>query len=213
MIGMFGRGLISGYGAITATSVTTSGDIQGAIVRGTTALEFPAHASAPGVRCSTDTDTGIGRTAANELDIICNAESKILCSSGQAFFLGTHEVVVAGEFETRGKKVRTARTVDIDAAGDTIDVSFGLQEIVEVTLSAGNITSTATPFMANGDNGQEITIVNVDATDTLTLPDEATTPGSNLELRAGTRVLAAAGGYIRLRYSTALSAWHEIGFG
>lgn len=213
MIGHGLRGMLSGFGSVTATSLTTTGDIEGAIVRGTTALEFPAHATNPGVRCTTDTDTGIGRTAANELDIISNGESKVLISSTQAFFLSTHEVVVAGELESRNKRVRTKRTQDIAAASATIDAASSAAEVVEVTLSAGNVMITAAPFIANGDDGQELEIVNVDATDTLTLPDEATTAGSNLELRAATRVLAAGGGYIRLRYSTALAAWHEIGFG
>lgn len=202
---------ISGYSAIVADSVTTTGDIQGAIVRGTTALEFPAHATLPGVRCTTDTDSGIGRTAANEIDIICNGESKLLTSATQTFFLGTQEVVVAGELETRGKKVITKRTQNITAAGNTIDPSFGLQEVIEVTLT-GNITLTSTPTIANGDDGQELLIVNVQAANTLTLNDEATTAGSNLELRAASRTLAAAGGYLRLRYSSTLAAWHEIGY-
>lgn len=203
---------ISGSGAVVADSITATGDIQGAIVRGTTALEFPAHPTNPGVRCITDTDTGIGRTAANEIDIIANGASRLYVSNAQIAGDSTVEAVFLGFLESRGGRIKTKRAQDITAAGNTIDPVAGLQEIIEVTLSAGNITITATPFIANGADGQELMIVNVDATNTLTLPDEATTPGSNLELRAATRDLAAAGGYIRLRYSSALSAWHEVGF-
>lgn len=208
MIGQNLRGMLSGFGSVTAASVTTTGNIT------TTGgyIEFPADAAAPRVRCVTDTDTGIGRDAANELAIFGGGTASVLVTNLQMVTGTSCESVFLGEMESRSKRVRTSRTQDITAATDTLTVSTG-QEVIEVTLSAGNITITSTPFIANGDAGQEITIVNADATDTLTLPDEATTAGSNLELRAATRVLAAAGGYIKLRYSTALAAWHEIGFG
>jgi len=203
----------AGFGVVNATSVTSSGPITGTVVKGTTALEYPLNASAPGVRCTQEPDTGFGCDAANEVAIFGGGVASVLVTASQMLTVATTEAVFLGEHETRNKKVRTKRTQDIAAAGATIDPGLGLQEVVEVTLSAGNITITSTPFIANGDDGQELTIVNVDATDTLTIPDEATTPGSNTELRAATRALAPAGGYLKLRFSTALAAWHEVGFG
>src|SRR3990172_9377244 len=62
-----GRGYLSGLGAVTAESLTTTGNVIGAIVRATTALEFPTSAGAPVLRATDDTNTGISVISSDTL--------------------------------------------------------------------------------------------------------------------------------------------------
>jgi hypothetical protein len=193
----------------TIASLTATGTIQGAIVRGTTALEYPDSAAGPGVRCTTDTDTGFGHNGANANGIWSNGTEQFFVTSGQTF-VNSAETVIAQELETRDIRVRLPQTVDIDNAADTFSVIAGNRPVQEFTLSAGNITITAAPTLANGANGQEMTLCNVDATDTLTLNDEATTAGSNLQLAAATLALGPRD-CVTLRYATAWGDWVQVG--
>jgi hypothetical protein len=79
--------------------------------------------------------------------------------------------------------------------------------VFEIT-SDGNYTLTATPTIANGQDGQVVTIINVGA-NTVTLQDQGTLANSNLRLGAATRALAPRDN-IELLYDSAVGDWVEL---
>ena len=81
--------------------------------------------------------------------------------------------------------------------------------IVQIN-SAGNVTITAAPTIANGVDGQLVTVVNVDTADTITLQDQGTLASSNLRLTATTVALAPRQS-IQLMYSSTIGDWIQIG--
>jgi hypothetical protein len=193
----------AGDDVIATGDVTATGNVQGVIVRGTTALEYPSNNLAPAVRASDDTDSGFS-SSANTTVMWSGGFSWWLTNVGSAQTSNTATVV------TTGQVIRTPRTVDIDAVGDTVATS-GSSAVI-VTLSAGNITPTSTPFIADGTSGQEIAIINGDAADILTLTDEGGMAGSNLQLGAATRALGP-GDVLVLRYtSVPTTDWYEVAF-
>jgi hypothetical protein len=193
----------AGDDILAGDAVTATGNVQGVIVRGTTALEYPSNNLAPAVRASDDTDSGFSSSA----------NTTVMWSGGFSWWLtnvGSVQTSNTATVLSTGAIIRTPRTVDIDAVGDTIATSGG--STVTVTLSAGNITPTSTPFLANGTVGQEIWIINGDTADTLTLTDEGGMAGSNLQLGGATRALGPGDG-IGLRYTDVPTAdWYEIAF-
>ena len=79
---------------------------------------------------------------------------------------------------------------------------------VDCSTLAGNVTMTATPTLADGVNGQQVTIWNRHATRILTLQDEGTLPSSGLRLSANTLALVE-GSSVTLRYNTADDKWYQ----
>jgi hypothetical protein len=75
---------------------------------------------------------------------------------------------------------------------------------------AGNVTSSAAPTIADGVDGQKLTIINVDSTDTYTLSDQGTLANSNLRLSATTVDLAPRSS-ISLLYSVSIGDWVQVG--
>lgn len=198
--------IVASGGAASFSSVTATGNIS------TTAgyIEFPADAAGPRVRCATDTDTGIGRDAANQVTLWSNGTATARTASLQFQVIGSAELTAFGRVENRAERRRSKRSVDITAVGSTVAV--GGAEVVEIDLSVASVTSTATPFISDGGDGDTILLLNIHATRTLTLANDGGT-ATNLRLRSATRVLAAAGGYLHLRYSGTTGLWQEIGFG
>jgi hypothetical protein len=205
-----GGNLVATAGDVTAgddvlatDDVVATGDVSGVLVTASTALQYPSNGSGPALRASDDTDTGLG-SASNTLVMYSGGFSWWLTNVGSVQTSNTATVITSGAI------VASPRTVDIDAVGDTLAVTGS--SLVNVTLSAGNITPTSTPFMAAGTNGQVIRLVNGDSADTLTLTDEGGMAGSNLQLGAATRALGP-GDSLTLLYLTAPSAdWFEIAF-
>lgn len=77
-----------------------------------------------------------------------------------------------------------------------------------VTLTANaSYTLASTPTISDGQNGERLRIINVDTTDTITLQDEGTLAGSNLELISTTVALAPGGGTIELEFNSTVGAW------
>lgn len=75
--------------------------------------------------------------------------------------------------------------------------------------AAAPITSTAAPTIANGVDGQRITVMNVGA-NAITLSDQGTLASSNLRLTATTLALAANRS-IDLMYSSTVGDWVQVG--
>jgi hypothetical protein len=73
------------------------------------------------------------------------------------------------------------------------------------------VTLTSTPTLANGADGQVLIIQGTDDTNTVTVQDEGTLAGSNLELGAATRTLGK-GDLLVLTFDSTDGAWYEISF-
>jgi len=102
--------------------------------------------------------------------------------------------------------VLTPSTAQILAAATAL---LANASVVRITCS-GAVTSTAAPFIADGVDGQMLTIVNVDTADAFTISDQGTLAGSNLRLSAATIVLGPRDS-ITLMYSSDIGDWIQIG--
>ena len=91
-------------------------------------------------------------------------------------------------------------TTDVDdgdaatyVAGDTITTERTPNFYYAIASTSGAVTMTSTPTVAVGDFvGQVLILQGSSATDTLTLQDEGTLPGSNLRLDTTTRLISNA---------------------
>jgi len=100
-----------------------------------------------------------------------------------------------------------SRTQNITAVTNTLVPNGGR---LKLTADA-SYTLTSAPTIADGVDGEEIEIMNVDTVDVITLQDQGTLPSSNLRLAASTRALGPRDN-IRLRYDSVVADWVEIGF-
>lgn len=106
------------------------------------------------------------------------------------------------------------RTVWTPVANTAITAVSGTirRDATLVTLTANNsYTLTSAPTIADGVDGQELIVLNVDTTDTITIQDQGTLANSNLRLGATTRALQPRDS-IRLIYSSTIGDWVEVGF-
>jgi hypothetical protein len=80
-----------------------------------------------------------------------------------------------------------------------------------VTISAdASYTLTSTPTIADGYEGQVITIVNEDGVDTIFLQDQGSLANSNLRL-TGTSITLGPRDSVTLRFSDTIGDWVQIG--
>lgn len=82
--------------------------------------------------------------------------------------------------------------------------------IVRISGSGGAVTVSATPSIAVGADGQILILQGDDDTNTVTLNDEATTPGSKLQLNAGSNCTLGKGDILMLTYDAGDAYWYEI---
>lgn len=106
-----------------------------------------------------------------------------------------------------GAVVNTPATAQSILAVGTAITTTG-SEIREFTCDA-NYTLTAAPTIANGTNGQRVTLVNVGSF-TVTIQDQGTLASSNLRL-TGATVAIGPRDSIDLYYSTVVGDWVQIG--
>lgn len=109
-----------------------------------------------------------------------------------------------------GLLVSTAATQALAAAGDTLNPAK--RNILRVTAT-GDFVLSATPTIADGTDGQELLLLNVDLFDAtqneITLQDESVLVGSNLRLRTPTVILGTRDS-ILLRFDAFDGSWGEI---
>jgi len=82
-------------------------------------------------------------------------------------------------------------------------------EDIQITAAAAR-TMTSTPTIADGADGQIVTIINVGATYAITLQDQGTLAGSNLRLSAATIALGPRDSIV-LKYNATIGDWVQIG--
>jgi hypothetical protein len=82
--------------------------------------------------------------------------------------------------------------------------------VVLRNTTGGTLTMTSTPTLANGQNGERCTLLNV-SPQTIVLRDEGTLAGSNLRLGATVRNLGERD-VLTLLFVTDVGDWIELGF-
>jgi hypothetical protein len=97
----------------------------------------------------------------------------------------TGNTTLSGNLTLTGVPVETPSTAQVIAAGTAILANAG---VVQITTAA-DVTTTATPLIANGTNGQIVQVVNT-GTHNLALKDQATLAGSNIRFTGTTLTLA-----------------------
>lgn len=113
-----------------------------------------------------------------------------------------------GDITHDGKLTHTPSAAqDITAAATAISVTAAVAQLT----ADGDYTLSAAPTIADGEDGQVVTIVNVDATNIITLQDQGTLANSNLRLAANTVALGPRDS-IKLMYSSAVGDWIQIGY-
>jgi hypothetical protein len=101
--------------------------------------------------------------------------------------------------------VATPSAAQTLAAGTAI---LANAEVVQINM-AGDVTSTAAPTIADGVDGQRLTIINTDSTDHYVLSDQGTLANSNLRLVTTTITLHPRDS-IQLIYSATIGDWVQI---
>lgn len=197
----------TGITATTGNIVATAGNVRGEIV------EFASNASGPGVRDYADTDTGFGRTAANQPAIWSGGTQVLQGSAGASVVVPTNiELSGRGRMETRLERRNSWRTAITVVAATQIPAAGAFR--VQVDPSGGAATSTAAPLISGSPgDGDEISITNVNASNAYTLNHHGNAGvNSKLLIRGGTTVaLTAGGGTIHFRYRAADDRWYELG--
>lgn len=97
--------------------------------------------------------------------------------------------------------------VDIDNVADTISPTGNNYGTIAITLSAGSISSTAAPLIADGTNGQTLTLIRSTDAGNFTISDQATLANSNLRLSTSTFAMGSRDS-ITLRFIN--GDWHEL---
>ncbi len=95
-------------------------------------------------------------------------------------------------------------TQTIAAVGNAITVKSATTWLIDTDGS--NYTLTSTPTIADGYDGQIIYIINVDVAQTITIQDEGTLGGSNLQLRSATEAIGPLSAR-QLIFSSSVGAW------
>lgn len=97
-------------------------------------------------------------------------------------------------------------------ASDQIDYLYPLQSgVMRISGDSGPSVLTSTPTIRDiGTDNYQLTLIGTDSTNTVTLQDELTLPGTKLKLRTPTFTLGK-GDYIQLARNTADDVWYEVG--
>jgi hypothetical protein len=127
----------------------------------------------------------------------------------------TNYGTIASRLDTTGQWIRTPanfggsapRTQTLAAASNIVAEA----SCVRVVGSGGSATLSSTPMIADGDDGEELTIEGTHDTNTIVLSDAGTVANSNLALGSTTRTLGA-GDILKLKFNSTLSTWQEVSF-
>lgn len=133
----------------------------------------------------------------------------------------TNNVITGNRFRQEGSPgtalienaatlTRLLNNIGLDPATQTLVAGTAIVPYPLTPISsAGNITSTAAPTIANGYDAQEVILLNV-GTNNIILQDQGTLASSNLRLTA-TSVTLGARDSIRLTFSAAVGDWVQTG--
>lgn len=109
---------------------------------------------------------------------------------------------------TNGRMVYPPEANQALLAAGTINVASA--RVVQVSGSGGVVTLTSTPTISDGANGQIVTIVGTDDTNTLTVQDDSNLAGSNLQLSGGTNFTLGQGDTLTIMFHADTGDWVEL---
>lgn len=138
--------------------------------------------------------------------ILTHTSPKTVSFDGSVVYAGTigANITLTGSYELPGgAKVEAPITQAITAVGDTINADAGLK----ILNPDGDYVMTSTPTIPDGLPGQILTLTVAEGeANTVTVQDEGSLGGSNLELKAVNRAIGA-GNILRLRFIN--TKWYE----
>ena len=102
-----------------------------------------------------------------------------------------------------------ASTVDEEEAQRAVGTAIAPTARIHEFTSNGNYTLTVAPTIANGQDGEVVTLVNV-GSNTITIQDQGTLANSNLRLTAATVAIGPRDS-VTLYYSGDVGDWVQIG--
>lgn len=117
-------------------------------------------------------------------------------------------IVVANTLTVNGPTDEPAGGLQTLAANSAISTTTTTLKVVG---NGGAVTLISTPTIADSNNGRTIRIFGTSDANAVTLQDEGTLPGSNLQLGAATRVLGL-GDILVLYYDGTTTQWFEQSF-
>lgn len=166
----------------------------------------------PSIAFSGDPDTGIYYNAGTGISKD-NSLKIAVQGSGTAV---THQfnmqagATVTGAFTTQNARIAAPPAAQaITAAGNTITVGDADYLAPISNTTAGSITLTSTPTIADGTDGEEILLYHT-GTQNVVIQDQGTLAGSNLRLTAATVTLAPRHS-VRLKFDAGVGDWVQVG--
>lgn len=108
-------------------------------------------------------------------------------------------------FRNAATSVYTPTTQTLAAAGNTILADRRYKNLDNST--GASLTLISTPTIANGQDGQYITLINVDSADNIVLQNETVLAGSNLRLAGAANLTLGPRDSVTLMFSSALGDW------
>jgi hypothetical protein len=146
---------------------------------------------------------GLGGAAGQDTAIHHDAAAKILTVDDNA--AGPIDLKLIGHLTVSAKRIATPSASQALLAATAL---LANAEYLMLTCT-GAVTSTAAPTIADGTNGQMITVMNV-GTGTWTISDQGTLASSNLRLMTTTIAIAPRQS-IQMVYSATIADWVQIG--
>jgi len=169
-------------------------------------------AASPTIRFASDTDTGFYYSAGpafskdNSLKLAAQASGTAVTNQLSA----QSTLVVTGAMTTQNSRIHAPPTAQtISAAGNTITVGDADYLAPISNTTAGSITLTSAPTIADGTDGEEILLYNT-GTQNVVIQDQGTLASSNLRLATATVTLAPRQS-VRLVFLTAIGDWLQCG--
>jgi hypothetical protein len=188
-------GTVHGFQSLPTFSRVNSGTLNVTTVNG-----FNAAAPAVGAGCTVTTVRGLNIADPTGSGTVTN-------NIGVDIAALTKGATINAGIRNAAPYIATPSSAqNITAVSATISANA---QVVQLTAN-GSYTLTSAPTIANGQDGQIVTIINVDSgSDVITIQDQGTLASSNLRL-VGTSCALGPRDSIMLMYSSTVGDWVEI---
>lgn len=199
-----------------ATQASSAVSITGGSITGITDLAVADGGTGASTQAGARTNLGLGTIATQDANSVAITGGTAILTGGSLTALPISgasgsftSLSASGTTTIGGMIVNTPSAIQTIGAASTILPNAAK---VRVVGNAGPVTVGTLPTLSNGTaNGQEVEIFGTDDTNTVTIQDEGTLPGSKLRLGSATRALGK-GDSLRLSWDSTDSVWYECGF-